>query len=849
MGSFPDYNDDEGVNILDVIAAPEEAKAAILKIIAEGNYDPRKDYSNYLTEGVAEGGIREDSGNLEYQEISQAKLTANPLPSLPSISNVGATPFSGSISKSAVPGGFQPLPQVAGGRKKLYQLSQFHGGINQKSSPRDISDNECQEATNVTLSQIGKIKTLGTIADTTNGLSAATLASTNTDIPLSGYGLYIFKSSFSLASTPVQGDWTIVASSDGHDIVLKDSGDNTVTDFIFSNQDVENAPVYYAAGSGLYANDANLLHTEDRTAAILVNRSDINGTVDTLGWSYGKALLDSPDNGTGTSDVTMENGTLTDESDNGSASILINPNGSGNWGATGGVTYSFYVSYLFDNGCETGLSFLGTDVCTNEKLDFNVSLKHENANPFGGNKRIEGMRIYFREAGSVERYMLAEVSLPDGVKGALDSTYTPWNTADSGSNVYDLGSDASTPVNIVFESPPEIYTYVALNGYYANEVYDKSPDSPSVAPAPHHVRYRTATVGANGSVFIGCVMYRGKIKADSMMYSMPNKPGVFPELNVFDSPSSDGTPITVLSSFRDKILQFKQDALYVINISNPTQFYTEASFRNCGVMNPCQVFQAPFGVIFANVFGCYIYDGSKVISLTSGKYTDVNWNISEGSVVDASDADSSSNANDAINVPCVGYDPRSQSIIVLKDIGDDSTNTESWVYNIGTQSWSEGTSMITNVNNGTAGTGTRHSNFSISPNGYLSIIEADTEALKNYKLGGASTQSITYITKDLDFGLPSQTKKIFKVYVTYTSGSSNVPTATYGVDGAAPTTGFDGSSSTAFATGQTNAVAIFIPSGTAATGKKSFAFKINGTVDKEFEINDISILYRARPIK
>lgn len=840
MGSFPDYNDDEGVNILDVIAAPEEAKAAILKIIAEGNYDPRKDYSNYLTEGVAEGGIREDSGNLEYQEISQAKLTANPLPSLPSISNVGATPFSGSISQSAVPGGFQPLPQVAGGRKKLYQLSQFHGGINQKSSPRDISDNECQEATNVTLSQIGKIKTLGSITDTTNGLSAAPLAAAATHIPLSGYGLYIFKSSFSLASTPIQGDWTIVASIDGAHVALND-GTQTQAGLTVSNEDVENAPVFYAAGSGLYYNDANLFHTTDRAAGILVNRADINGGTDILGWSYGKALLDSPDVAESTDDVFMYD-TNTDEANNGSAAITIKPNGSGNWGATGGVTYSFYASYLFDNGCETGLSFLGTDAFTNHKLEFNFSVKHANAYPLGGNKRIEGMRIYFRESGSVERYMLAEISLPDGIKGALDSTYTPWTVHDSGNNIYDLAT------NIIFESPPEIYTYVALNGYYANEVYDKSPDDASVAPAPHHVRYRTATVGANGSVFIGCVMYRGKIKADSMMYSMPNKPGVFPELNVFDSPSSDGTPITVLSSFKDKILQFKQDALYVINISNPTQFYTEASFRNCGVMNPCQVFQAPFGVIFANVFGCYIYDGSKVISLTSGKYTDVKWNISEGSVVDASDADSSSNANDAINVPCVGYDPRSQSIIVLKDIGDDSTNTESWVYNIGTQSWSEGTSMITNVNNGDAGTGTRHSNFSISPNGYLSIIEADTEALKNYKLGGASTQSITYITKDLDFGLPSQTKKIFKVYVTYTSGSSNVPTATYGVDGAAPTTGFDGSS-TAFATGQTNAVAIFIPSGTAATGKKSFAFKINGTVDKEFEINDISILYRARPIK
>ena len=45
---------------------------------------------------------------------STGALTANPMPSLPSISNVGAAPFSGSINWNAIPGGFQPLPQIVG---------------------------------------------------------------------------------------------------------------------------------------------------------------------------------------------------------------------------------------------------------------------------------------------------------------------------------------------------------------------------------------------------------------------------------------------------------------------------------------------------------------------------------------------------------------------------------------------------------------------------------------------------------------------------------------------------------------------------------------------------------------
>ena len=87
---------------------------------------------------------------------------------------------------------------------------------------------------------------------------------------------------------------------------------------------------------------------------------------------------------------------------------------------------------------------------------------------------------------------------------------------------------------------------------------------------------------------------------DSMFFSMPGKPGLFPQYNVFDSPSSDGAFITALASYGDTILQFKENGLYIINVSNPAQFYAQASFRDCGVHNPCQVFTTSFGVIFVN---------------------------------------------------------------------------------------------------------------------------------------------------------------------------------------------------------------------------------------------------------
>ena len=99
------------------------SKEEILELIKNDSWQG-KDFS-----------IGEKARSSELLMQSSGALTSNPLPSMPSISNVGAAPFSGSINWNAIPGGFQPLPQIAGGKKKLYQLSQFHGGINKKSSP------------------------------------------------------------------------------------------------------------------------------------------------------------------------------------------------------------------------------------------------------------------------------------------------------------------------------------------------------------------------------------------------------------------------------------------------------------------------------------------------------------------------------------------------------------------------------------------------------------------------------------------------------------------------------------------------------------------------------------------
>ena len=891
------------------------------------------------------GGLVEEANVSEGMvvrqgEIQEAKMSQNPLPSLPSISNVGSVPFTGVVNWNAIPGGFQPLPQTAGGRKKLYQLSQFHGGINQKSSPRDIADFECQEATNLTVSQVGRIKLLGDIKGTDNSIT--THAVGTADRCVAGYGLFQFSGAgsptFTDATCDYDDDPTIEhddddgkiqvgmrvtgtgipdgayvetvtsdtafelsaattggAVTDGtltfwspRDTVITLSGDGDRMDahietgrtshgvqslteaafFDFAGDDnSEVAHVVYAAGKGTYLTDANfnVNADNDRLGNTFVHRKDFSSSDTSLnlvaeGWSntingaQGQAIINSPK-----FDTTATAGSVNLEFDDmpaagsaisfsatsvtGSCTVHLGVDGdnTGSWSGN----YYIYISWLFDGGCETGLTSLVTAGGTvppmeEERLEFNFSTKEVTTRTYlGADARIEGARIYFRESNSPEAFLLAEVSLEKGIKGALDTSFTPWkeHTSDS----FNLDS------NMIFDAPPSAYTYATLNGYYADEVYTRSRDTladGATGPTPLDLDYSTVVVGQQGIVFIGNVKFNGEYKPDAMMFSMPGKPAIFPQYNTFDSPSSDGMPIIALAAFQDTILQFKKDSLYVINVSNPSQFYAEASYRNCGVHNPCQVFTAPFGVIFANKHGCFIYDGSKVISLTNGKLKDSDWDVPRAT-------DAKSQELSALNyqiysgVPCVGYDPRSQNIIVLKDINNKSTITGAWVYNMVTQSWTEGNEMITNANTN------RHTNFIVTSDGYLSILRDNEEDMQNYKQTN-NAQKVVFQTKDLDFGLPSQTKKLFKVYITYKGNASNL-TATFTTDGSATDLNFTATNWADDSGTTDNEIATLVPA-TVSEGKdwQSMSLYItsgSNTVATDFEINDIAILYRVRPIK
>ena len=100
--------------------------------------------------------------------------------------------------------------------------------------------------------------------------------------------------------------------------------------------------------------------------------------------------------------------------------------------------------------------------------------------------------------------------------------------------------------------------------------------------------------------------------------------------------------------------------VFIINISGDFEFL-EDTFENVGVKQQCCVTETPYGIVWVNKSGCYLYDGSQLTNLIENKISPYQTTGYVGNYWRVED-----------NVPVIGYSQKDDIILInlLNKISD-----------------------------------------------------------------------------------------------------------------------------------------------------------------------------------
>ena len=358
------------------------------------------------------------------------------------------------------------------------------------------------------------------------------------------------------------------------------------------------------------------------------------------------------------------------------------------------------------------------------------------------------------------------------------------------------------------------------------------------------IRWKTAVV-LNRRVYAGNVYMKDEAGAerhypDRIMKSIPNSFDIFPSYDSLDTVVDDGDDIVLLETFGGRLLQFKKETLYVIDVTQMPEFLS-GTFRFRGIPNKTSAAVTDEGVLFANRQGIYLYNGEACIPLSKGKIDDT-WN-------------GDSPFYDDDNPPIVGYIAEHNIALITK--GGSATF---FYYDFLTKSFTEG--------NGDRYSTRERTDFFTMDNVLYQGIESsgatdnDTATYKDIEFvqwddtyGGSATDECKWTSKEYDFGDPTQDSVLYNLKVTYKTTAA-AGTTIEGNFKILFNTGTGEQSNTLVGTFETTNGAWttikFKPSGGnlhCKTAKIQFISTSGEALDSGFEINDMCLIYRNKSVK
>ena len=452
-----------------------------------------------------------------------------------------------------------------------------------------------------------------------------------------------------------------------------------------------------------------------------------------------------------------------------------------------------------------------------------------------GNPRITGIRCYYasNEDGYNEKWLLYEWDFKKGIRpigsgsrqtdseGFVqpDSTRQDSSPSSNGYWYQHVHGDGIGGLGFKWLNPPKVYNYTTMNLHPPDDII--TLDS-----------FKTSCI-ANGRAWVGNYVQDGVKYMDSMIKSPVGCYDKFPSVNKVLIVSNDGDSIVKLIEYADRILQFKKNKLFIINIATADE-YVEGEYEYKGVTNPGAVCKTDYGIVWANPNGAYLYDGQGIKDLFIGRDGLPKMN-------------SKSFFDDTNQEIIVGWDQRDKNVLF---INADSSSGEGYIYNIPLQSWTQGDHSNTTDGKWMVHTSDSLSNF-ITIDGKLSIFRSAKEQdnggdeykrISRYTAyeDVSATNSCKLVTKKIDFGNANRRKKLYNVVFNYKNGNGITAKISTN-DGAFTSIGTLDSN--------TGSWVREVKSLTGVNNIYTVQIQLTGTFEPDFELDDISIVFREKTVK
>ena len=695
-------------------------------------------------------------------------------------------------------------------------INRFEGGLNNRDAARDINDNFLAEATNVDVSSVGRIRPLGEFKNLSTSITS------NVDNHQPGYGLFKINVDGppEASGTTTTGEHLVYVNGDAEVYIGPTS--NALAAWHSSDLGSVSTckPVFYYADGGLRIADSVLGNASETIALQRLVRS-ANGyaalteRMDLINDGFAGPVNADFEDSDAKDCVAAASGA--EDGENPSSDFLVQTLPSGTDGLWPASTYTFGASYVYygnqESKISTGLTNIsadGTITLTDGQFpNISVSIGDGDVKL----AEIQGMRIYLRDINNPddEFTLLLDIDFEQGSRISLADDFDPLVDG-SGFDVTNDAKNVNADNRAYAIKQPGLDTYATINGYSSDEKEISFNGNTAYG-------YKTAVV-ANQRAFVGNIDYvdsegRTKVMGDRIQYTPVRKYDLFPQSFYLDIGTNDGDEIVKLAEFRDKLFVYKKDKLFVINIASGSDagWYVEAELENRGVQSPGAVCKSDLGLVWVNEHGMFSY--SEQIQKLSSTIDDTTWQ-----------------ANIEATKTIVGFIPKKNQILVVGNTDD--TTPVGYLYDIQTKS-------IVNINHTHVLEGDKITNFVVY--GEELVCLADSGTFKRYDPTPAA-QTIDIKTKEIDFKLPSVDKRFYSIYATYINNGNTANIKT-GRNGASPSDEFITSGLENVMDSSSLSTEEFTLLSSNRDGK-SLQIQIDGTANASFELQDLSIILRAK---